>query len=435
MKVETNTIAPCRMRVAVKAEAEETREDYEKVVKQYLLHGRIPGFRAGKAPRNVILQRYREGIDQDARQQLIGKFYRQALDSEKLSVVGIIDVSDVAFSPETGITFAMTVDVAPDFKLPKYEGIAIKAKDATVTDEQLESQINRMRDMAAKFEDAKEGEKVADGDLVQIDFEAKIGDQTLKDFLGGEDPRNLGSGTDRWFQADNTADAYIPGLMPGVQGMAVGEKRVIDVKFPKDYPIEALRKQKAAYETTIKVLRKRQPTDEAEFLKQYGADTLDALKDRVRKGMQASADRQEADRRRQVVIDHLLKKTEFDLPQSVVESETDAAVRSMLQDGAQRGLSREELEKHREEILGNASTAARDRVRLRYILARIAEEEKIKETDEDLETRIREMAAQYQMDAAKLRGMLEERNAIENVRGEIRAGKVIDLLVEKAKIS
>ena len=435
MKVETNTIAPCRVRVAVKAEAEETREDYEKVVKQYVLHGRIPGFRAGKAPREVILRRYRDGIDQDARQQLIGKFYRQALDQEKLAVVGIIDVSDVVFSPETGITFAMTVDVAPEFKLPKYEGIAIKAQDTTVKPEQIDAQIDRMRDMAAKFEDAKEGETVAIGDLVQIDFEAKVGDQPLKDFLGGEDTSNLGSGAGRWFQADNTADAYIPGLMPGVQGMAVGEKRDIDVSFPKDYPVEALRGQKALYATTVKVLRKRQPADEAEFLKQYGAETLDALRERVTKGMQAQADRMETDRRRQVVIDHLLKKTEFDLPQSVVESETDAAVRSMLQDGANRGLSREELDKHRDEILGNASTAARDRVRLRYILARIAEAESIKETDEDLETRIREMAVQYQMDASKLRGILEQRNAIESVRGEIRANKVIDMLVEKAKVS
>ncbi|MGI6496808.1 MAG: trigger factor [Kiritimatiellia bacterium] len=435
MKVETNTLSPCRMRVVVKADPDETRQDYERVLGEYVAHSRIRGFRVGKAPTEVVLRTYRQDIDQDVRQRLIGRFFPKAIEEKKLAIANFLGFSDVVFSPETGITFAMTVDVEPDFKLPKYEGIAVKAEDATVGADKIDGQIDRMRDMAARFEDAKEGETVGKGDLVQLDFEARIGDRPLSEFLGGEDPRNLGAGADRWFQVDPSANAYIPGLMDGVKGMAPGETRAIPVSFPDDYPVEALRKQTADYSTTVKRIHKRQPVDEADFLRQYGAETLDALRERVAKGMQESADRQETARRRQVVIDHLLKKTEFDLPQSLVEAETDAIIRDMLQDASGRGMPIEEIEKHREEFLGTASSSARDRVRLRYILARIAEEERVEETDEDLETRIREMAAQYRMDAAQLRAMLEERNAIESIRDEIRANKVLDLLLEKARIS
>ena len=432
MKVETNPLSPCRLRVVVNADAEETRDDYEAVVRQYLSRGRIPGFRAGKAPRDIVLRAYRPHIDQDVRQRLVGKLYRKAVEQEKIDVVNFVDVGDISFAPETGITFAMTVDVAPEFPLPKYDGIPVKAEDATVAPEKVDEQLARMRDGAAKYEDAKEGDTVAEGDLVSIDFSATSDGKPL---FEGNDERGLGNGTGRWFQADSSTDPYIPGLAAGLQGMAVGETRDIAVTFPGEYPLETLRGKAASYSVTVKVIRKRHPADDAAFLEQYDAESLDALRERVAKDMQAAAERYEADRRRKVVIDYLLANADFDVPQSVVESETNRMLNEMLQNAASRGLQRDEIESHRDDILGSASAGARNRVKLHYVVDAIAKAESVSVSDEDLETRIREMAVRYQMDAAQLRGILEKREAIGSIREEIRADKVFDLLLGKAKIS
>jgi len=155
MKVDTRANGPCRVKLIVKAEAAETRPDYEEIVTLYVQKGRLPGFRPGKAPRPVVENRYRADIDADVRSRLIGKFYREAIKDAKLAAVAVVDVTDVIFSPETGISFVALVDVAPEIKLPKYKKIPLKVETPAVTDEQVNAQVDRLRNMMARFEEGQ----------------------------------------------------------------------------------------------------------------------------------------------------------------------------------------------------------------------------------------------------------------------------------------
>ena len=132
-------------------------------------------------------------------------------------------------------------------------------------------------------------------------------------------------------------------------------------------------------------------------------------------------------------MDYLLKRTEFDLPESVVSEETNLTMRGMLRDIVGRGATREDIEKNREAILGAATTASRDRVRLRYILSRIAEEEKIQVSNAEVDQRLQEMASQYRMTVEKLRASIEERHGVESLTADIRNEKMLDQLVEDAR--
>ncbi|MEI6211158.1 MAG: trigger factor [bacterium] len=428
MKVEAKNSGPCRVKLIIRADATETRPDYEKLLQEYIQHGRLPGFRPGKAPRQVVEARYRLNINDDARNRLIGRFYREAIKEAKLTAVAVVDVTDVIFSPETGITFVALVDVAPEFKLPKYKKIPLTIETPVVTDEQVNAQIDRLRNMMARFEDAGSN-PAARGDLVSINYTATCDGKPLQEVVPAA--ADLASGTD--FMAQVEAPEFIPGLGLGLEGLKAGDEKDIPVKFEKDFRVEALRERKAEYHVKVKSVRHRILPAEEVICQQTGFASLDDLRARSRKDLFATAERREQARQQQEVVEFLLKRTDFELPESVVAEETNLTMRGMLHDVVERGATREDIEKNRDAILGAAATASKDRVRLRYILSRIAEEEKVQVAEAEVEQRLHAMAAQYRMPVEKLRATIEERHGFESLTADIRNEKALDLLVADAK--
>lgn len=138
MKVDTQNVASCKVKVIVKAEADETRKEYEEVIKTFMQQGRVPGFRPGKVPREIIKRDFHKEITEEVQGRLFRALYRQALDQQGIKMVSLLDVSDMLFSPETGITFTLTVDVQPDFDLPKYKKIPVVFEDPVVTEAQVD---------------------------------------------------------------------------------------------------------------------------------------------------------------------------------------------------------------------------------------------------------------------------------------------------------
>ncbi|MEI8242070.1 MAG: trigger factor [bacterium] len=429
MKVDTKASGTCRVKLTIKAEAAETRPDYEEIVNEYVRHGRLPGFRPGKAPRPVVQTRYRTEIDGDVRSRLIGKFYREALKEIKLTAVAVVDVTDVIFSPETGISFVALVDVAPDFKLPKYKKIPLKIETPAVTEEQVNAQVDRLRNMMARFEEAAPGQAAARGDLVCIDYAGTCEGKPLQEIV--PEAAGLAGGNDFWAQVD--VPEFIPGLALALEGLKPGEEKDLKVKFEKDFHLEAMRGRKVEYRVKAKSVRVRNLPADEDICQRAGFANLDELRTRSRKELLVAAERKEEARQQQEVVDFLLKRTEFDLPESVVAEETNLTMRGMVRDIVGRGATREDIEKNRDAILGAASSASKDRVRLRYILSRIADEEKVAVADAEVQQRLQEMAAQHRMPLEKLRATIEERHGLESLTSDIRNEKALAQLVADAK--
>jgi trigger factor len=428
MKVDTKAGGACRVKLIVKAEAAETRPDYEEIVNLYVRQGRLPGFRPGKAPRPVVEHRYRADIDADVRNRLVGKFYREALKETKLAAVAVVDVTDVIFSPETGISFVALVDVAPEFKLPKYKKIPLKVETPAVTDEQVNAQVDRFRNMMARYEEAP-AQPAARGDLICIDYSGVCDGKPLQESV--PEAAGLAGGADFWAHVDEPE--FIPGLALALEGLKSGDTKEIKVKFEKDFHLEALRGRKVEYRIQAKNVRRRILPSDEDVCQRTGFANLDELRARSRKELLAAAEQREQARQQQEIVDFLLKRTEFELPESVVAEETNLTMRGMLRDIVGRGATREEIEKNREAILGAATTASKDRVRLRYILSRIAEEEKIQVADAEVDQRLQVMAAQYRMPVEKLRATIEDRHGFESLTADIRNEKALNQLVEEAK--
>ncbi len=429
MKVDSQKLGPCKMKLIVKAEADETRPDYEAVMKAFMQHGNVPGFRRGKVPREIIKQHFHSEITEEVHGRLFRALYRKAIEQEKIRMVALRDVGDMLFSPETGITFSMVLDVQPEFDLPKYKKIPVSFVDPVVTEEQVDEHMDRLRKAFAKFEDAAADRIIESGDLVSLDFAGTIDGQPVKEVA--PEAKTLSDGTDFWIQVDEAR--FIPEVIEAVKGMKAGESKEVKFKFGKDQPIEALRGKKAVYQVTVKAVRMRMLPSDEDLLKQVKTETIEKLREQTRTHLNESALQSEKQRREQAVIEFLLKKTDFELPESQVSEEVSATLDRMMNEAHYRGLTREDLEKNRESIIEGATTTAKRQLRVRYVLGHIAEAEKIAVSDEEIDKKIAELSVEFRTKPEQLRAQIEKNERMDTLRSQIRDEKTMRFLLDEAK--
>jgi trigger factor len=429
MKVDTQHIGPCKVKVIVRAEANETRKDYEEVMKLFMRQGRVPGFRPGKVPREIVKREFHKEITEEVQGRLFRALYKQALDQGQVKMVALRDVGDMLFSPETGITFTMAVDVGPSFDLPKYKKLPVIFEDPVVTEEQVDGQLDRLRNAFAKFEEAAADHAIGAGDLVSIDFAGLVDGQPVHTLAEAAKP--ISEGTGFWVQVEE--GRFIPEILDALKGMKPGEAKEVKFKFGKDHPIEALHGRKAVYNVTVKSVRMRLPTGDKELLEQVKLESMEKLREQTRARMQDAAEQAEKRRREQTVTEFLLKKADFDLPESQVAEEINAALDRMMNEAQYRGLTREDLEKNREAIIENATASAKRQLRLRYILGRIAEQEGIAVSDGEVDAKIASLAGELRSTPAQLRAQIEKNGRMDLLRSQLRDEKTLGHLLDTAK--
>lgn len=437
MKFETKTkeSSPCVMALSVKAEADETKAPYQKVLNVFMREASIPGFRKGKVPLNIIKQKFQQEIAHECQQACFSEFYPKALKESGLDAVNLQNVTDVLFTPETGFSCTALVEVKPTFDLPKYKKLAIKAGDATVTDEQVTERLESFRKAFAKFEDAKEGDAVAEGDFVQFDYAGALDDKAKTPLAEvAPDQKAVCGATGFWTQLEE--GRFLPEILDALKGMKAGEtKDDVKVKFPKDNAPEALKGKKCVYTVTVKGFRRRTLPDDATFAADAKAESLDALRAQIREQMEKDAAAAELENRKGQAIELLLKKADFAVPPSLVQRQ----IQSYLQDLAQRaqysGMSADYIEQNRDKILADAEANAVRQVRLSYILLGIAKAENIEATDADVNAGLEKMAAgsNGKTTAADLLKQLQEHDQVDLYKEQLRAEKAIDLILSEAK--
>lgn len=435
MKFETKESSPCVMALSVKAEADETKAPYQKVLNVFMREASIPGFRKGKVPLNIIKQKFQQEIAHECQQACFSEFYPKAIKESGLDAVNLQNVTDVLFTPETGFSCTALVEVKPTFDLPKYKKLAIKAGDATVTDEQVTERLESFRKAFAKFEDAKEGDAVAEGDFVQFDYAGALDDKAKTPLAEvAPDQKAVCGATGFWTQLEE--GRFLPEILDALKGMKAGEtKDDVKVKFPKDNAPEALKGKKCVYTITVKGFRRRTLPDDATFAADAKAESLDALRAQIREQMEKDAAAAELENRKGQAIELLLKKADFAVPPSLVQRQ----IQSYLQDLAQRaqysGMSADYIEQNRDKILADAEANAVRQVRLSYILLGIAKAENIEATDADVNAGLEKMAAgsNGKTTAADLLKQLQEHDQVDLYKEQLRAEKAIDLILSEAK--
>ena len=379
MKTDTKKLDKCQVELNVTLDAEEMKAIVKEVEKAFVREAKLPGFRPGKVPLELIRKKFAQGLKQETERAMFQKNIGEAIKAEQLEEIAIADVKDMKFDAEGG-SFTAVVEVKPTFKVPTYKGLKIAAANVTVGDDAVNEQVARLRTAYAKFEDAKDGETVQDGDFVQIDYKGTVDGKAIIELA--PEAKIVDSGTGFWTQVEE--GRFLPEILDAVKGMKAGEKKEgIKAKFDKDAAPEPLKGKKAVYELTLKSFRRRVLPTDAEFVEKAKAESLEKLVATVRESLEKQMAQQEEARRENEAVEALLKKADFDVPQSQVRRAMDGILHQLAERAQYSGLPADYFEKNREQILKDAEENGTKQVRLWYLIDAIAKAENIEAKDEE----------------------------------------------------
>lgn len=367
---------------------------------------RVPGFRPGKAPTAMIRKQYAAAIDQEAVESLLREAFEAVLAKEDLKLVTQPHAHDVKFGEDDGLSFELHCEVRPEITLDKLEGLRVMRPADTVTDEQVQEQLDQMRDQRATWAPV-EG-KPLEGDLVTVMLATAEDDGTIPE--GKEYRVVMGAG-----QA-------IPAIEEVIMTLDQGEETERPVKWPDDFPDEAQRgKVKAVRAKLLEVKRKELAPLDDSFAREMGDfDSLEAFTTVVRTDMQESATREADSAARTQLLDEIVKANPFDIPPSWVKQMVQAYAEAYK-------IPEEEMLKFGEEVHGMAER----QVRRDLILDTIAEREKLAATEADVDDKVAELAAKREIEPGQLYASLQKAGRLRELERSITEERVFTWLLER----
>lgn len=429
MNVNVENLGPCKKLLRFEVDPKQVDEAFESVTKEFLRHAAMPGFRPGKAPKDMVLKKYEKDIEEEVRRKLLSDSYRQGIKDQKLKVVTNPDVEEIQFKRGQPFQFAATLETAPDFDVPEYRGLPAKREIASVTDDDVQRGIDALRAQQAKFENVDRA--IEQGDFAVVNYTGTSEGKPLTDLA--PTAKGLTEKKKTWIEI--IPEAFIPGFTPQLIGAKAGERRTVNVEFPADFVAAPLAGKKADYEVEVlEVKRRVLPEVDDKFAQSYGAETVDILREGVRKDLQNELNLKQKRTVRNQIVRALSERVNFELPESLVEANTRNFVYDIVARSQQQGATKEMIDKQKDEIYSAASQGAKERVKLGFILSAIANKEGISVPDEALHSRLAIMAHEANMLADKYIKELQKNEGIYQVMEQLLHERVIDFLQEHAKI-
>ena len=430
MNVTVENLAPCKKLVRVELEAAVVDAAWEAMTKEFQKQTSFPGFRPGKAPRDMVIKRHGAEIKEETKRKLVGEHYPKALEQNQLRVVGSPDIEEVQFDHGQPMIFTATVETAPEFELPEYRGLPAQVETRTITDADVERALDLLRNREAQF--VTVSRPLSNGDIAVVNYTGTCEGKPITELA----PTAKGLTDQQGFWVSTTPGEFIPGFAEQLIGAAAGDKRTVNVDFPADFVTRELQGKKGVYEVElVEVKEMVLPPLTEEFAKKFGLDDVAKLTEGVRRDLENDLKYKRVQSIRNQTVQALLGKVQFELPESVVSNETRRAVYDMVENNSRRGVSREAIEENKHQIFSSAATAARDRVKLAFIVSRIAEREKLQATQEDVFRRAQYLATVQQTPLDTFIKELQKRNGVNELYEQVLHEKVLELLEKHAVIT
>jgi len=413
----------------VEVPVEKVNATFDAVTAEFQKAAQLPGFRPGKAPKHLITRSYEPRIVEETRKKLVEESFRAAAQQEKLNIVVTLDVEDQQFGRNQALQFTATVEVAPDFALPNYKGLAAKRELTVATEADVERALGILREQHAQYNDVDR--PVQDGDVAVVNYTGTTDGKPLTDIA----PTALGLTKKENFWVLIKTGSFLPGFTEPLVGAVKGDKRTVTVTLAEDFVHKELSGKTVVYEVEILgVKEKLLPVVDDAFAKQFGAADVATLLQGIRTDLQRELDFRQKRSVRDQIIKALSAQVDFELPESLVSNETRNLVYNVVNENQQRGVAKEFIEQKRDEIFTNAQVNARERVKTAFILNRIAAEEKLRVEDRDITQRVLQLAQQNNLTPEKMVKAIQERNAVNEIRQDILTGKVLDFLEINAAV-
>ena len=429
MNVTLETLAPCKKLMRVEVDTKKVEETFDTVTKDFQKVAALPGFRPGKAPKDMVVRKYGKDIEDEVRKKLISDSYRQAIEDQKLDVLGQPDIEEIQFNRGQPLQFAATIETAPDFELPEYKGIPAKREIRAVSDEDVQRALDALREPQISFKTMDR--PVQNGDIVVVNYKGTVEGKPITEIAATA--KGLTEKQNFW--VDVGTNSFIPGFAEQLLGAKAGDKRTVNVDFPADFVTAELGGKRGVYEVeVVEVKEKALPSLDEAFAKSYGAESLEKLKEGVRRDLENELKYKQDTSVRNQLVRSLLNRVNFELPESSVQRETRNVVYDLVQENAKRGVKREIIEQQKDQIYSAAAQSAKDRVKVAFLLQKIAEKEDIKVSQQEIAQRIVYLAGMYQIPPDKFAKDLQKRNGMIEIYDQLMNEKVLDVLKSNARI-
>jgi len=435
MNVVVEPLPNCLATLRVEVEAERVHSAREEVLNGFAQQAKLPGYRPGKAPRAVIERKFKRQIRDEVQERLLREVTREAIQSKGLRVLQVASVDELNIPEVDGpMNFTATLITHPEFELPVYKGLPLEAPPTDVTDEEVESSIEQLREQAADFQDITDDRGAQMEDFVVVDYSGTIDGRAVSE-LFPKAGKPLTANQDFWIRM--TDEAFFPGFCAQLVGARPGEKREFEIAVPADFPVEGMAGQSIRYVVELKAIKAKllPPLDDAFADTVAKGKTLAELREMAREELGRQKKAQAETTRRSELMRALLSKVECELPQNLVRAKTQSILNEIVRENQARGVDEGVLKENEKQIVGAASANAREQLKGTFVLLRIAEKEGLRVTREELFGRVAALAEKYKMSFDKMSKELEKRGALDQIQEELLTGKVLDFLVANGSVS
>ena len=381
----------------------------------------IPGFRKGKAPRKMIEAMYGAHVFyEDGLEEIFPEVYDFAVaKQEGLKAIGRPSLTDMQIGEDGGVTLTLTTEVYPEVTLGQYKGLEVEKAEATVTDEQVQAELDRMAQNVASTETVERAAEM--GDTANIDFEGFDNGVPFEGGKGENFDLKLGSGQ------------FVPGFEEQVVGMSAGEEKDIDITFPEDYHENLAGKPVVFHVKLNKVTVTNVPEQDDEFAKDVSEfDTLEELKADIRAKALEQAQKQIDSAFENAAVEKAAENTTVDMPKALVENELDTQMERFAYQLQMSGYS---MEQYAKMMGGDVSTmrnafrpAAEKQAKISVTLEKIVEVEGLTASEEEIEEEFKSLAEQYQLEVDKVKEMVP----MAELTGSLTTRKAVKVIVDSA---
>ena len=420
MKINIEDQKDAQKLIKVEVEAQRVDAALEDIYNGIQKTANIPGYRPGKAPRDMVKTHYNKAANEEVLNRLIWDCYREAITEKNINPVGYPVIVDVDFNEGKPLNFSVKVETRPAFKLKVYKGIKVKEKPYETSDEDVDNALKQMQESMAEYKNIK-ARPIAKGDYIVCDYEC---------FSGG---KQVDKKDKLWlYISDKLQPKELLALLLGAE---LGTTKETEVSYPKDYEYKELAGQSRLYKVTPKEIKEKiLPEINDELAKSTGHfNDMSELKADLKKNILSQKKLESARDVENQIYKILLESHAFDVPASLVENQALRLVQETKQRLAQQGYKKEDLDIQDDKLKESVKGRALDNVRLFFIMQSIAQQEKIEVVESDIDKRVAEIAIHTKEDQVKVRQRLNENNLLDSLKEQVLHDKVSEFLIAQAK--
>jgi trigger factor len=426
LQVAVADISQCRKGLTVEVPVEEVNAAFEKTYGAYARHLKIPGFRPGRVPRELIKQRFAKEAEEEVVQSLVPEALQAAVAEHMLRVVGEPQIDALSISQGEPLKFRATFEVMPEFELKEYKGLKLTKRVATVTDEDVEHTLDHLRQSAAEFVPV-EDRPSRDGDFVSVNLVGKYVEPPEEEDLKSDD-----------VQIEIGANNVQPEFNENLRDVKAGDVREFSVKYPEDFSAEGLAGKTLDFTATVVAVREKEaPELDDEFARDFGDyENLQQLRDRIRENLTASAESRADSGLREEVVKRILEDYDFEVPSALVEPQATDRAREFAYLLMRNGVPPQTIKEIDWEGRMNEfrPLAARD-VRSALVFDKIGEAEKVEVSRWEVEAEIERMASMSGEPADQLKARLTKDDSLSSIEHRLRHQRALEAVIKHAEVT